>query len=133
MKLNRATVYALEALTYLAALAEGRTVPSHEAARAWGIPEKFLLKVLQPLARARLLNSLRGPGGGYRLGKPAKDITVLEVLEAVEGPVRGEAPDTADRELQKRLQALCDQLAEMTRAKLGKVRLSDLVGGKRKG
>jgi Rrf2 family protein len=133
MRLNRATVYALEALANLCGAAEGSTLASHDMARANGVPEKFMLKVLLPLVQARLLHSLRGPHGGYRLARPAKDITVLEVVEAVDGPIRGQAPGVTDKGLERRLQALCDQVAEATRAKLAKVKLSDLAGQRRKG
>ena len=133
MKLNRAIAYALEALTYLADAGGGRPLASHDIARARGIPEKFLLKTLLPLVRARLLDSLRGPNGGYRLAKPTKAITVLEIVEALAGPVRGEVPVEVAGKGGERLRALCDQVAEATRAKLAKVKLSDLAGQRRKG
>ena len=128
MKLNRAIAYALEALTYLADAGRGRPLASHDIARARGIPEKFLLKTLLPLVRARLLDSLRGPNGGYRLARPAKGISLLEVVEALEGPICGDVSVEGPGELDERLQALCDQVAEMTRGRLRKVMLSDLPG-----
>ena len=55
------------------------------------LPEGYLLEVLQPLAQAGILLSLRGPNGGYRLAWPAGRITLREVIEAVDGPLRGGA------------------------------------------
>src|SRR5215475_15835610 len=92
MKLTRASSYALHAVTFMASQKHDRPVASHHIAHARGIPERFLLKVLKPLVSARVLHSIKGPNGGYRLARPANDITMLEVLEAVDGPIRGLAP-----------------------------------------
>src|SRR5262249_9460455 len=66
-------------------------------AGAEGLSETFLRKALTALAKARVLLVNRGRHGGFRLARPARSITLLEVLEAVEGPVRGEAPGAAGR------------------------------------
>jgi Rrf2 family protein len=132
MKLSRASAYALHALAHMAKLPPERLVPSHVVAQAQGIPERFLLKVLKPLVSAALLRSVRGPNGGYRLARPAKDIILLEVVEAIDGPVRGEVPTgfaPAKDRLDKRLAEVCQGAAELVRGRLGKVRLADLVKG----
>jgi Rrf2 family protein len=96
MRLTRACGYALHALVYLAERADGTPVASHRIARARGVPERFLLKVHWPLVSAGLLRSLKDPNGGYRLGRPAARVTLLEVVEAVDCHVRGQAhPDGA--------------------------------------
>src|ERR1700746_1799982 len=92
MRLTRASSYALHALVYMAAQKHNRPVPSHIVAQARGIPERFLLKVLKPLVSARVLTSIKGPNGGYKLARQPADITMLEILEAVDGPIRGQAP-----------------------------------------
>jgi Rrf2 family protein len=97
MKLSNASGYAVSALAHLARH-DGRLLPSGAIAEAAGLPDRFLVKVLTPLVRARVLYSVRGPLGGYRLARPAKGITLLEVVEAVDGPVRGEAPRWASRQ-----------------------------------
>jgi Rrf2 family protein len=135
MKLSRTSIYALHAVEYLAARGQDAKVASHHIAQARGIPERFLLKVLKPLVSARVLQSVKGPNGGYRLAKPPSKITMLEVVEAVDGPIRGEAPvfQKAGRDgggLDPRLAAVCDQAAATLRGRLGKVRVSDLVGRK---
>src|SRR5947209_17389598 len=78
MKLSRASSYALHAVAFMAGRKDNtRPVASHNIAAARGIPERFLLKVLKPLVSARLLFSVKGPNGGYRLARPADQITVL--------------------------------------------------------
>jgi len=105
-------------------------IASHVIAQARGIPDRFLLKVLKPLVSAQLLHSVKGPNGGYRLAKAPTDITVLEILEAVDGPIRGNNPSAfTDKEnsLRKRLDDICNQSAEQMRKHLAKVKISDLA------
>ncbi len=77
--------YAIRALTHMASQSN-QDVPMSAAniAAAEDIPPYYLAKVLQDLARADLLKSVRGRGGGFLLKRPAKDIKVLAILEAVE-------------------------------------------------
>jgi Rrf2 family protein len=133
MKLSRACGYALRALTYLARHGGDDPVVSRQIAEAHGLSEFFLAKALKPLVSARVLRSLRGSRGGVRLARPARDITLLEVVEAVDGPVRGDAPRVGTggaARLDRRLQAVCDAVAEGVRRRLRKVTLADLAAGK---
>jgi Rrf2 family protein len=129
MKLSSATRYAVHALAYMASQKQNTVIPSHLVAQKQGMPERFLLKVLKPLATAGVLQSLKGPNGGYRLARPANKISLLEVMEAVDGPIQGkvsfEGVDT--RGLERRLQAICNESADIYRAYLRKVRLSEIV------
>jgi Rrf2 family protein len=86
MRLSRATGYALHALVHLARQAGKGTVSTRAIAEATGIPVVFLLKALKPCVDRQLLVSVTGPHGGYRLARPAARISVLEVIEAVDGP-----------------------------------------------
>ena len=130
MKLTRASSYALHAVVAMATHKENVPVASHLTARAEGVPERFLLKVLNPLVRARVLHSIKGPHGGYRLARSPSDITLLEIVEAVDGPIRAQVPpiEGGDGRLDRRLEKICEQLAEETRNVFGKVRIADLVG-----
>ena len=92
MKLTRASSYALHAMTYMASQKQNLPIASHLIAQARGIPERFLLKVLKPLVSSRVLHSIKGPNGGYRLARLPSDISLLDVVEAVDGPIRGLAP-----------------------------------------
>jgi Rrf2 family protein len=130
MRFSNASTYALHALAHLAAAGPDRWVASYDIARTWGISEGFLLKVLRALVSAQLVRSLKGPHGGYRLAKPAARITLLEVVEAVDGPVRVEASVAArSREpLDGLIQEVCEEVAGLVRRRLGRVRLADLAG-----
>ena len=133
MKLTRASSYALHAVAFMAVQKHDRPVASHNIAQARGIPERFLLKVLKPLVSARVLLSIKGPNGGYRLARQPADISMLEILEAVDGPIRGQAPFSEENNgpLNHKLEAICKQSADQVRKHLEKVRISDLIGGKK--
>ncbi|MBI2297937.1 MAG: Rrf2 family transcriptional regulator [Armatimonadetes bacterium] len=87
MQRSRRFEYALLAVIDLAVEAREGRVQLHEIAGRHEIPEKYLEQLLRPLKAAGLVISARGSRGGYQLGRPAGDITVLEILEAVEGPL----------------------------------------------
>src|SRR6059058_2160363 len=128
MKLTRASSYALHAVAYMAAQKKSDPVASHVIAQDRGIPERFLLKVLKPLVSAQILLSIKGPNGGYRLARPANEITMLEIVEAVDGPIRGQAPINSrnpNTALDKRLDEVCGSIAEQMRKQLGKVKMSE--------
>jgi Rrf2 family protein len=130
MKLTRASSYALHAVAYMAGQKKDQPTASHLIAERRGIPERFLLKVLKPLVSAQVLLSVKGPNGGYRLAKPANDITILEIVEAVDGPIRGHAPtgqDGPSNSINKRLDQICSQAADQVRKALGKIKISELT------
>jgi Rrf2 family protein len=86
--------YALRAMLELAAA--GGLVKGEQLATAQAIPKKFLEAILVDLRHAELVTSRRGVEGGYALGKPAGEISLADVIRAVEGPiatVRGVRPD----------------------------------------
>jgi Rrf2 family protein len=92
--------YAVRAALELAA-SDGEPMKGEHIAEAQGIPLKFLENILQELRHADVVRSQRGPEGGYRLARPASEISLGEVIRAVDGPlasVRGEAPEDLDYE-----------------------------------
>ncbi len=94
MRVSAKVDYALRAMLELAA-ADG-LVKAERIATAQAIPQKFLENILLELRRAELVSSQRGVEGGYVLGRPASEISVADVIRAVEGPiatVRGMRPD----------------------------------------
>lgn len=82
--------YAVRAALDLALFHEAGRRKAREIALAMSIPEKYLPQVLGDLLKAELVTSVAGPKGGYSLARPPADISLLEVVEASEGPVRNE-------------------------------------------
>ncbi len=131
MRMTRAASYAIHALSFMAGQKQpNKPVASHHVAQARGIPERFLLKVLKPLVSARILYSIKGPNGGYRLARTPNEISLLEVVEAVDGPIRGQSPFSREENngaLNKRLDTICNQAAETVRKQLQKIKVSELA------
>src|SRR5262245_44957665 len=130
MKLNHAASYAIHAMVHIAGNKPDVPQASHEIAQKHKIPERFLLKVLKPMVSAGLLRSVKGPHGGYSLAKPASQISLLDIVEAVDGPVRGQMAfhaEASDARVQKRIQEVCSQVADQTKKSLGAVKLTSLV------
>jgi len=87
LRLTNAADYAIRSMLYIASLPEGRVVLRSEVAETQNIPSSFMAKILRGLVRAGLLRSSRGVHGGFALAHPAADISLLDVVEAIEGPV----------------------------------------------
>ena len=87
MQLTRAADYAVRVMVHLAAIAPGTRASRADLAGAVECPEQFLSKVLQSLTRAGLVISHRGNTGGFELPQARRSTTVLEIVEAVEGPI----------------------------------------------
>jgi len=85
MKLNQATDYAFRMVLHMAQLPIGTKVTGNELAKAQNIPERFLLKIMRNLTAAKIMQSFRGVDGGFSLLQSPADITLLSVIEAVEG------------------------------------------------
>jgi Rrf2 family protein len=87
LKLSKKTDYALMAIQYMASGGSDRVVNTKEIAEEYSIPGELLAKVLQKLGKKGLITSQNGPKGGYILAKSASDISVLSVIQAIEGNV----------------------------------------------
>ncbi|QPH52244.1 RrF2 family transcriptional regulator [Pontivivens ytuae] len=86
MKLGDGVEQAVHSVTMLAVLPEGGLLSAAALAEFHGVSPSYLLKHLQALSAANLLATVPGPKGGYRLARPAEDITLLDIVLAVEGP-----------------------------------------------
>src|ERR1700752_2254845 len=95
MRLSARADYALRAVIELAAAGPGH-VTADQLARAQQIPGKFLETILTQLRRAGIIRSQRGPDGGFWLARPASEISLADIIRAIDGPllgVRGERPE----------------------------------------
>jgi len=86
LRMSEATTLALHTMAYLAAN-PGDTASAREMAEAFRASEAHLAKVLQRLGKVGLVHSTRGPRGGFTLGRNPEGITLLDVYEAIEGPL----------------------------------------------
>jgi Rrf2 family protein len=85
MRMSDGVEWAVHCCTVLAAVPEGVALPSSRLAEFHGVPPAYLAKHLQALSRAGIVTSVPGPRGGYRLARAASEITVWDVVAAVEG------------------------------------------------
>jgi Rrf2 family protein len=87
MQITRQTDYAIRAVLYLAKHGSSQRVATSTVAREMKIPASFLAKIISQLSIAGLLHTSRGARGGVSLAREPKDITVLDVVEAIDGPI----------------------------------------------
>lgn len=87
LRISRKIEYGLRAMVCLASLVDGEVLSFREIARRMDVPETFLAKILKTLVSRKLVRSSRGAQGGYQLARAGKDISFLDVIEAVEGPI----------------------------------------------
>jgi len=85
--LTRKGDYAIRGLLYLAGQPEGSISLISDIAKSVLVPQTFLAKIFQSLGKSGLVNSARGTGGGFTLARPADQITLLDIVEAVEGKI----------------------------------------------
>jgi Rrf2 family protein len=87
MKLTRGGEYGIRGVLYLAQQEEGKVSMLSAIAKAQDVPPRFLAKIFQALAKAGVVKSHRGAKGGFSLARAASEVTVRDVIEAVEGPI----------------------------------------------
>ena len=85
MRVSNRLNYAVRALLELALRSGEGPIPARDIARRQDIPDAFAHQVLGSLAKAGFVRTSRGPGGGHTLGRPAERISLLDVVESVEG------------------------------------------------
>lgn len=133
MRISARTDYAVRAAVELAS-AGGGPVKGEALATAQAIPPKFLENILGDLRHARVVRSQRGAEGGYWLARPADEISVADVMRAVEGPlatVRGEPPeDVGYVGAAEPLQQVWIAVRKNLRAVVEHVTLADVAAGR---
>jgi len=88
LQISRKIDYGLRAMIYLAGLPAGKVASLQDLSSTLHLPREFLAKILKVLAARGLVRSSRGAHGGYQLARPAREISFLDVIETVEGPVQ---------------------------------------------
>lgn len=132
MRLTLRSEYGLMALIYLARQEVGVLVHAEEIAKTQGIPKGFLNQILFTLKQTRLVKSVKGPRGGYALGRAAEKITLAEVVRLLDGPIAPTsssskhfyAPTPIERE--RKMLQLLKQLRERVADILEETSLADV-------
>lgn len=131
MKISRSTGYALVAVGYIALNYKEGAVLAARVSKEYNIPLEYLLKILQQLVRANVLRSKRGPRGGFFLARPSENITLLEIVEAVDGPMMSHlhlAEQTNSVPFSLKMEEVCEKATQEVRSIYGKAKLSKLLG-----
>jgi Rrf2 family protein len=132
VQLSARADYALRAAIELAA-AQDSHVTAEQLAQAQAIPGKFLEAILTSLRRSNIVRSQRGPDGGFWLARPAAEISVADIIRAIDGQlpeVRGEQPETVDYQCASGpLHRVWIALHANKPAELEEVTLADVVSG----
>jgi Rrf2 family protein len=133
MRITAKADYAVRAALELAASEDGEPVKGEALSEAQGIPLQFLEHILLELKHARIIRTKRGVRGGYWLARPASEITVADVIRAVEGPlanIQDSAPEDTDYPGHaEQLRDVWIAVRANLRAVLEKVTLGDLAAG----
>jgi Rrf2 family protein len=129
MKLSRTVAYAVRATLALAQAESSGPVPCSRLASEGKMPERFLLQILRSLVTHGILRSTRGVDGGYALVRPADEISLLEVIEAIEGPYDSKTAvsEALPSDSQEQLRAALNQVTTTTRKQLEAIKLSQLL------
>lgn len=131
MQLSKATAYGVLASAFIAEHGDAEPVRGRVIAEALEIPPEYLLKVLQQLVRARVLESETGRRGGFMLRKSAERTTLLQIVEAIDGPINGElsACRTSSRAAlpRARIEAICQDAARYTKSLLGEATIQHVI------
>jgi Rrf2 family protein len=140
MRLSDGVEWGVHVCTLLATLPADGALPAAKLAEFHDVPAAYLAKHLQALARAGVLQTAKGPRGGYRLSRPPAEITILDVVEAIDG----DEPAFRCTEIRRRgptamparyyphpcgIHAAFDRADEVWRAELGATTIADLVVG----
>lgn len=130
MKLSRTVSYALQATLQLARAdkAEG-PIPCSRLAAEGGMPERFLLQILRGLVTRGILASTRGVDGGYTLQRDAADISLLDVIEAIDGPLTAAVPinEGLPEGSRAKLECALAGVTELARRELQAITLAHLL------
>ena len=129
MKLSRTVGYALQATLQLAQVDSEVPVPCSKLAAKGKMPERFLLQILRNLVAHGILGSSRGVDGGYVLERTADEISLLDVIEAVDGPMTSGMPfgDGLSPDSKSKLRDALTEVTDLARRELQAVKLAHLL------
>ena len=134
MKLSRTVAYALQATLQLAQTTQIGPIPCSHLASEGKMPERFLLQILRNLVAHGILCSTRGVDGGYTLDRSPEDISLLEIIEAVDGPITPVIPlaGALPAGSRAKLEGALASITETARTELEAIKLAHLLPSPRR-
>jgi Rrf2 family protein len=129
MKLSRTVAYAVRATLQLAQNQSDTPIPCSKLAADGNMPERFLLQILRNLVTHGILRSTRGVDGGYTLTRPPHEISLLDVVEAIDGPLDSGDPsgEGLPAVSQEKLHGALQQITDNARQQLRAIKFSQLL------
>lgn len=131
MKFTKTFAQAALAMAYLADRNEPGPTQARQVAEHLGVQTDSALKILQALVRENLLRSQLGRSGGYHLVRPPDEITLLQVIEAIDGPVAPDLPIHAEQDhlatAVQVLRGVCERVADHQRREMARLTVADLA------
>ena len=129
MHISRSVGYGMLAVGYISQNDKDGLVMASTVSKAYGIPLEYLLKIMQQLVRINILRSKRGPRGGFCLARPIKEISILEIIEAINGPLAGPlelALQAKNAPFSVNMEKVCTQASDKATDILRKTSLADM-------
>ncbi len=130
MKINRSIEYALIGAGYIAQHYKDGPVVVARISKEYNISLEYLTRIFQHLLKANILRSKKGPRGGFYLARPAEEITMLEIIEAVNGPMMDHfsmAEQTNNAPFSLKMEDACRKAIQQAKAVYQKATLSTML------
>jgi Rrf2 family protein len=130
MKLSRTVVYGVQATLQLAQANSSGPIPCSQIASNGHMPERFLLQILRHLVTHGIMQSTRGVDGGYSLDRTPNEISLLDIIEAIDGRLNASLPGREGAQLsgsEHRLQQALEEVTSAMREQLSAIKISDLL------
>ncbi len=130
MNISRSAGYGMMAVGYIAQQDGDAFVLASTVSKEYSIPTEYLLKILQQLVRANVLRSKRGPRGGFSMARPSTEINMLEIIEAISGPLSGHlglTEQTKGTPFSHKMEEVCRQASAKCIETLRNTKLSQML------
>jgi Rrf2 family protein len=130
MRISRTVEYGLTAAVHVAQNCKDGLVMAKKISEAYDLPTEYLLQVMQQLVKSGILTSKKGPKGGFNIARPAKEITMLEIIEVIDGPVivSMNLVEQTGKPFAKKVEKVFLDVSKAMKASYAKVTLADLAG-----
>jgi len=130
MKINRSIEYGLIAAGYIAQHCKDGPVIAARISKEYNLPLEYLTRILHQLAKVNVLRSKKGPRGGFSLARPAEEITMLEIIETIDGPMMKHfslAEQTSNAPFCLKMDDVCRKATQEMRTVYQKATLSTML------